>query len=264
MWSDNETDIDLLRYAYLASGVVRIVKSEYLLPTVGVFGDWGSGKSSLLRMIQMKLDKDPDVLCLTFDGWLFEGYDDAKTALIGTILDAIQNRVEGNQTRCRSAERGSVGRKGLSFGVYVPVYVGAQFLGGILGAVGTWIAYGSAAREVALLATTFPPDDVGVLRALVVEILIAFILVFVVISVATDDRVPAGVAPLAVGFALACGVLIAGPVTGGSVNPARTLGPALVAGDFNAIWVYIVGPIAGGVLAALLYDNFISEAETPD
>ena len=147
---------------------------------------------------------------------------------------------------------------------YVPVYVGAQFLGGILGAVGTWIAYGSAAREVALLATTFPPEDVGDLRALVVEILITFILVFVVISVATDDRVPAGVAPLAVGFALACGVLIAGPVTGGSVNPARTLGPALVAGHFDAIWVYIVGPIAGGVLAALLYDNFISEAETPD
>ena len=97
-----------------------------------------------------------------------------------------------------------------------------------------------------------------------VELLIAFILVFVVISVATDDRVPAGVAPLAVGFALAGGVLIAGPVTGGSVNPARTLGPALVAGHFDAIWVYIIGPIAGGVLAALLYDNFISEADAPD
>ena len=97
-----------------------------------------------------------------------------------------------------------------------------------------------------------------------VELLIAFILVFVVISVATDDQVAAGVAPLAVGFALACGILIAGPVTGGSVNPARTLGPALVAGHFYAIWVYIIGPIAGGVLAALLYDNFISEADAPD
>ena len=138
-------------------------------------------------------------------------------------------------------------------------------LGGILGAIGTWIAYGSRAREVALLATTFPPDDVGDRRALVVELLIAFILVFVVISVATDDRVAVGVAPLAVGFALACGILIAGPVTGGSsVNPARTLGPALVAGHFDAIWVYIIGPIAGGVLAALLYDNFISEADAPD
>ncbi len=117
---------------------------------------------------------------------------------------------------------------------------------------------------VALLATIFPPDSVGDLRALVVELLIAFILVCVIISVATDERVPAGMAPLAVGFTLACGVLIAGSVAGGYVNPARTLGPALVAGHFDAIWVYIIGPIAGGVLAALLYDNFISEADAPD
>jgi len=97
-----------------------------------------------------------------------------------------------------------------------------------------------------------------------VEFLITFVLVFVVISVATDDRVPASVAPLAVGIALACGMLIAGPVTGGSVNPAQTSGPALIAGHFHAIWVYIVGPIAGGVLAALLYDTFISQADASD
>jgi glycerol uptake facilitator-like aquaporin len=94
-----------------------------------------------------------------------------------------------------------------------------------------------------------------------VEILVTFIFVFVVISVATDDRAPAGVAPLAVGFALACGVLIAGPVTGGSLNPARTLGPAIVAGQFDAVWVYIVGPILGAVLAALAYDHFASQAD---
>jgi glycerol uptake facilitator-like aquaporin len=84
----------------------------------------------------------------------------------------------------------------------------------------------------------------------------------VVISVATDDRAPAGVAPLAVGFALACGVLIAGPVTGGSLNPARTtLGPMIVAGQFSALWVYIFAPVIGAVLAGLLYDRFISEAD---
>lgn len=91
MWSDNETDVDLLRYAYLASGVSRIVRSERLLPTtVGVFGDWGSGKSSLLKMIRADLEKESGVMCLSFDGWLFEGYEDAKTALMGTILDAIE------------------------------------------------------------------------------------------------------------------------------------------------------------------------------
>jgi MIP family channel proteins len=143
----------------------------------------------------------------------------------------------------------------------VPLYIGAQLLGAILGAVAVWISYGDAAREVASVAATFPVDGVGDLRAFLVELLITFILVFVVLSVATDDRAPAGVAPLAVGFALACGVLIAGPVTGGSLNPARTLGPMIVAGQFNALWVYILAPVIGGVLAAVLYDRFVSEAD---
>ena len=143
----------------------------------------------------------------------------------------------------------------------VPVYIGAQLLGAVLGAVAVWISYGDAAREVAAVAATFPVDGVGDLRAFLVEIFVTFILVFVVISVATDDRAPAGVAPLAVGFALACGVLIAGPVTGGSLNPARTLGPMIVAGQFSALWVYILAPVIGAVLAAVLYDRFISEAD---
>jgi glycerol uptake facilitator-like aquaporin len=127
-----------------------------------------------------------------------------------------------------------------------------------------WITYGGAAREAASLAATFPTDGVGDLRALVVEILVTFILVFVVISVATDERAPAGVAPLAVGFALACGVLIAGPITGGSLNPARTLGPMVMAGQFTAVWVYIVGPVIGGVLAALVYDRFASQSDATE
>ncbi len=143
---------------------------------------------------------------------------------------------------------------------YVPVYIGAQLVGGILGAVGTWIAYRSEARRLVDLGATIPAENVGDLQALVVEILVTFILMFIVISVATDDRAPAGVAPLAVGFALACGVLIAGPVTGGSLNPARTLGPMILAGEFTAVWVYIVGPIIGAALAALLYDRFVSKA----
>jgi aquaporin Z/aquaporin NIP len=147
---------------------------------------------------------------------------------------------------------------------YVPIYLVAQLVGAILGAIAVWITYGEAAREVALLAATIPPDDVGDIRALLAEILVTFILVFVIISVATDERAPAGVAPLAVGFALACGVLIAGPITGGSLNPARTLGPMIVAGQFTAVWVYIVGPVIGGVLAALAYDRFASQSDATE
>ena len=78
---------------------------------------------------------------------------------------------------------------------YVPIYLGAQIVGAVLGALATWIAYGSAAREAANLAATTPVEGVGDIQALVVEILVTFILMFVVISVATDERAPAGLAP---------------------------------------------------------------------
>jgi len=137
----------------------------------------------------------------------------------------------------------------------VPYYLGAQLVGAVLGAVGTWIAFGGPGRTEANLAATYPAQGVGDLQAFLLEILITFILVFVVVSVATDDRAPAAIAPIAVGFALAVGVFIAGPVTGGAVNPVRALGPMLVAGDLTSAWLYILGPTIGGVLAAFLYDR---------
>ena len=146
---------------------------------------------------------------------------------------------------------------------YVPAYIGAQLLGAILGALGTWIAFGDRAREVANLAATYPVGDVSDFRAVIVEALVTFILVFVVVSVATDSRAPAASAPIAVGFALAAGIFIAGPVTGGALNPVRALGPMIVAGNFTSAWVYIVGPIIGGILAAMLYDRFVRQADAP-
>ncbi|KYF76578.1 hypothetical protein BE11_47620 [Sorangium cellulosum] len=72
------------------SAVVSVVESEMLLPaTIGVYGDWGSGKTTVLRMVETELRAKPNVLVVSFNGWLFEGYDDAKTALMGTILDEI-------------------------------------------------------------------------------------------------------------------------------------------------------------------------------
>ena len=78
-----------------------------------------------------------------------------------------------------------------------------------------------------------------------VEVLITFILVFVVVSVPTDNRVPATIAPLALGFALASGVFIAGPVAGGAVNPVRALGSMIVAGQFTSGWVTPSVPSSG-------------------
>jgi MIP family channel proteins len=141
----------------------------------------------------------------------------------------------------------------------VPYYIGAQLVGAVLGAVGTWIAFGSPGTTEAKLAATYPAQGVGDLQAFLLEILITFILVFVVVSVATDSRAPAAIAPIAVGFALAVGVFIAGPVTGGAVNPVRALGPMLVAGDLTSVWLYILGPIIGGVLGAFVYEKTMAQ-----
>jgi predicted KAP-like P-loop ATPase len=93
MWKDSETDIDLLDFDYLINMVKDIVENDELTPSsIGVYGNWGSGKSSLAEMALKELSSDDDYLCLKFNGWLFEGYEDAKTALIGSILDKIAEK----------------------------------------------------------------------------------------------------------------------------------------------------------------------------
>ena len=146
---------------------------------------------------------------------------------------------------------------------YVPAYVIAQILGAVLGSLATWVTFGPPGRDTAQLGATTPAAGVGAGTAVLVEALVTFVLVFVVVSVATDERVHSSVAPIAVGMALAVGVLVAGPVTGGAVNPVRALGPALVAGQFTALWAYIVGPLVGGIIAALLYHRFLAKGDAP-
>lgn len=143
-------------------------------------------------------------------------------------------------------------------------YVVAQLAGGLVGAAATWACYGGRARSVGHLGATVPAHGVSFGRAFVVELLVTFLLVLVVISVATDERAEGAVAPLAVGLALAAGIFVAGPLTGGAVNPARAFGPALLAGQAGPLWLYLVAPTIGGVLAAVLYDRVLSPAEPPE
>ena len=99
MWSDNETTEDLLGFRVHAGLIHSIVTNPKMLPvTIGIFGDWGSGKTSVMRMLEEsfacdnhggnseKQAKDERVACLYFNGWLFEGYDDAKSAILSSIL----------------------------------------------------------------------------------------------------------------------------------------------------------------------------------
>ena len=99
MWSDNETTEDLLGFQIHADIICTIVTDPKMLPaTIGIFGDWGSGKTSVMRMLEKSFDpnnyeqdseeraKYEKIACLYFNGWLFEGYDDAKSAIISSIL----------------------------------------------------------------------------------------------------------------------------------------------------------------------------------
>ena len=85
--ADNETAVDLLYYEAIARTVVRLVieKSDEPL-SVGVHGDWGAGKSSVLMMVEEAFEKDGRILCVRFNGWLFQGFEDAKAVLIETIV----------------------------------------------------------------------------------------------------------------------------------------------------------------------------------
>lgn len=90
MWKDSETEIDYLDYEYMVEILEDIICNDNLLPaSIGIYGDWGSGKSSLMHMCIKKLEDEKKARCLIFNGWLFESYSDAKSALLNSILDAI-------------------------------------------------------------------------------------------------------------------------------------------------------------------------------
>jgi predicted KAP-like P-loop ATPase len=90
MWNDNETISDSIDYRHLIGAVTGIIDNPALLPcSIGIFGDWGSGKSSLMGMVADHYKDDKDILVVRFNGWLFEGYEDAKTVLMAKIVDEI-------------------------------------------------------------------------------------------------------------------------------------------------------------------------------
>jgi glycerol uptake facilitator-like aquaporin len=146
---------------------------------------------------------------------------------------------------------------------YAPGYVLAQFAGATAAAAVTWGLYGDQARSIAALGAPVPAAGVSAGRVLAAEAVVTFVLVLVVVAVATDTRVPRGIAAMAIGAALAVAIEISGPVSGAGVNPARAIGPMILAGQFTDWWAYLTAPLAGGVAAVALYDRFLRAGSTP-
>ncbi len=130
----------------------------------------------------------------------------------------------------------------------VPLYVAGQLAAAGLGAGALRLLFGN----VSTLGANLPSGPV--VQSLVMEVLVTALLMFVIIAVATDRRAQGLPAGLAIGGAVALNVLWAGPISGASMNPARSFGPALVSGMWAAHWIYWVGPIIGASLGALAYE----------
>jgi MIP family channel proteins len=136
-------------------------------------------------------------------------------------------------------------------------YIVAQLVGGILGAVALrWVLGGTGSGLGATqLAPTVTPG-----MGLFIETVLTFFLANAVLNAGVSSKAgpPAGIA---IGFTLVFCILMGGPLTGASLNPARSLGPAVVTGNFKDLWLYFLGPILGAVIAGLLYSTTFEERQ---
>ena len=131
----------------------------------------------------------------------------------------------------------------------VPVYIVGQLAAAALGAAVLRLLFGN----VFALGANLPTGPI--LQSLIMEVLVTAILMFVIVAVATDQRAKGLPAGLAIGGSVALNILWAGPISGASMNPARTFGPVLVSGVWTAHWIYWLGPIIGAALGAFAYET---------
>lgn len=130
---------------------------------------------------------------------------------------------------------------------HVPMYIGAQVVASFCAA----FALKGIFHPIMGGGVTVPSGSYG--QAFALEFIISFNLMFVVTAVATDTRAVGELAGIAVGATVMLNILIAGPTTGASMNPVRTLGPAVAANNYKAIWVYLTAPILGALCGAGIY-----------
>jgi aquaporin NIP len=129
----------------------------------------------------------------------------------------------------------------------VPGYILAQAAGATVAALLLRLTLTSGVP----LGVTHPTGSDG--QAFVWEVVMTFFLVFVVTAVATDARAVRSAAGFCIGGTIVLDAIVGGPISGASMNPARSFGPALVANDLTGLWIYLAAPVIGGVIAALIY-----------
>jgi len=137
-------------------------------------------------------------------------------------------------------------------------YVIAQCFGAIIGAYLIQLAMPHWALNAVQMGTPALGAGIPIYMGLIMEIILTFFLVFAVYGTAVDKRAPK-MGGLFIGLTVALDILVGGPVSGAAMNPARHLGPALLGGVLDNMWLYWVGPILGGILAALSYKLILED-----
>lgn len=137
-------------------------------------------------------------------------------------------------------------------------FIFAQLVGATLGAGALTLVFRDLERNAVNLGLPARGANVTVGNALVVEAIMTAFLMLVIWGVAVDKRGAGMLAPLAIGLTIAIDIMMGGPVSGAAMNPARHFGPMIVQQDFTDFWIYWVGPIAGAIVAALLYTRVIA------
>jgi len=135
----------------------------------------------------------------------------------------------------------------------VPLYWAAQ----LAGALGAALVLRGSLGDIADVGATLPSGTDQ--QAFLWEGVLTFFLMFVIMAVATDTHAVGEAAAIAIGGTVGLDAMFGGPITGASMNPARSLGPAIAADDYRAIWVYLLGPLAGAALAAVIYQFLLGE-----
>ena len=136
----------------------------------------------------------------------------------------------------------------------------ARSLAQVAGALAAAALLRASLGDRAHVGATLPAGSQG--QAFLWELILTFFLMFVIMSVATDTRAVGEAAAIAIGGTVGLDAMFGGPITGASMNPARSLGPALVSGDLHALWLYVAAPLAGAGLGALAYQFVRGEAAT--
>ncbi len=182
--------------------------------------------------------------------------------LVLAIMVSVTGHISGGQVNpAVTIALWTAGKIGTQRGA---VLIVAQLIGAVVGALLLRYVVGGEAFENGGAGAPALAPDLAVGKGIVLEAILTFFLVFVVFGTAVDDKGPwSKTAGFTIGLTIAFDILAFGPLTGAAMNPARWFGPALVGGQWADALVWIVGPIAGAIIAGVLYTAVLLRGREP-